>query len=306
LKRVDARALAAIDAEDILDLQWMGSIQYAQVLRDRRPELPILATPHDVKSEGIARAASTAARPWVRLAARRALPRVSRLERRALELCDRVFVFKRQDIASLRGLGVATPAVTSPPLVRLPERAPQPDASSRIALFTAAFWREENDEAARWFLTEIWPLVSSEPGLKVRFAGSRPSAWLRSQAGDRIEVTGYLPDLLDAYQGVGLVIAPLRRGAGLKFKVAQAVVMGYPVVGTTVALEGMDELAQRKVADPVDTGPAFAEALVDTLRQLPQRIAAAAELALALREPLDFSCQMADQVRQYKDLLTQH
>jgi glycosyltransferase involved in cell wall biosynthesis len=306
MRRLSSDALAAIDTAAVLDLHWMGSIQYARILRDRRPGVPILATPHDVKSEGISRAASGAARQRVRLAARAALPRVHRLERRALDLCDRIFVFKEQDIALVRALGVTATVKTTPPLVRLPDRRPAPNPSSRLVLFTAAFWREENDEAARWFLTEVWPRVPCESGLRVRFAGSRPSAWLRSQACERVEVTGYVPDLLEAYRGVGIVVAPLRRGAGLKFKVAQAIAMGFPVIATSVALEGIDDLAGQHVAEPANTAEAFADSLLVAMNGLPRRVTEAVRLAELMRDRLDFPRHIAVQVRAYDDLLSSH
>jgi glycosyltransferase involved in cell wall biosynthesis len=124
-----------------------------------------------------------------------------------------------------------------------------------------------------------------------------------SQADERVEVTGYLPDLLDAYEGVGLVVAPLRRGAGLKFKVAQAVAMGFPVVGTSVALEGIDDLVGMHVADAVDTADGFAAAVLGTVRDLPVRVKDARRNARDASARLDFSQHITTQIQRYPDLL---
>lgn len=302
-RRLSSDARAAIASSDLIDLQWMGSVQYAPILRHNFPHVPIVATPHDVKSESVGRA-RTSPNLTVRVGARAALPAVIRVERAAMDVCNRVFVFKQTDIETLERLGVGAPARTTPPLIRLPADAPRADPSSPLLLFPAAFWRDENDEAARWFISDVWPRVTRMNNTaRVRFAGSRPSAWLRAQASARVEVTGYVPNLLDSYIGVGIVVAPLRRGAGLKFKVAQAIGMGFPVIGTTVAFEGIDELTGRQVADRFDEADAFAGEVLNALNNLPQRVVEAQSTAQEVRDRLDFASGIRKQVSDYSSML---
>jgi glycosyltransferase involved in cell wall biosynthesis len=52
-------------------------------------------------------------------------------------------------------------------------------------------------------------------------------------------VHGYVEDLEPYLNGVRLSVAPLRSGAGVKGKINLAMAHGQPVVGTTVAVEGM-------------------------------------------------------------------
>src|SRR5690606_41068412 len=50
---------------------------------------------------------------------------------------------------------------------------------------------------------------------------------------------GWVQDLDPLYAGARVTIAPLRFGAGVKGKVGESLGKGVPVVGTSVAVEGM-------------------------------------------------------------------
>ena len=301
-RRLDSQTRSALSSATLIDLQWMASIQYAPLLREKHPHIPITATPHDVKSVATSRARQSPRR-LVAILARLSLPAILRTERSAISACSRVFVFKPEDVSVLMALGARTQVRTTPPLVHRPVDEPAADPSSSLVLFPAAFWRDENDEAARWFLGNVWPLISRQlPDARVRFGGGGPSSWLQSQSSGRVEVTGYMPDLMDAYRGVAAVIAPLQRGAGLKFKVAQAVAMGYPVIGTSVAVEGVNSLTGRPSVRAFDDPHSFAAEVIEVLSDARTRIAAAQEEARMVATSLDFDAGIRVQLDAYAEL----
>lgn len=296
-------ALKALDGADIIDLQWMGCVAYASGLRRLHPHALIVATPHDVKSESVQRAASSP-NPLLRVVARLALPAVSRTETASLSCVDMIFVFKRADIETLRGKGIHGPISLTPPLVRLQSGHARPNPDARRVVFAAAFWREENDEGARWFLEKVWPLVRErQPDARARFAGSRPSAWLLSNVGPDIEVTGYLANLDEAYHDVTAAVAPLQRGAGLKFKVVQAMAMGFPIIGTSVANEGMNELVGDHAVINHDSPDDFARAIVDVLKSAPRAISTAQQTAEDAQSKFDFPSRIREQFSSYERAL---
>ena len=59
-----------------------------------------------------------------------------------------------------------------------------------------------------------------------------------------------------------MCIAPLRFGAGMKGKLLEAMFHGLPLVGTSIAYEGLPELP----AAPADTEEGFADASTALLR----------------------------------------
>lgn len=72
-----------------------------------------------------------------------------------------------------------------------------------------------------------------------------------------VRLAGYVPDIEAFYEGIDAVIAPMLMGSGLKIKVAEALSMGRPVIGTRIAFEGFDvsHPAQRLdgVSDAIST-----------------------------------------------------
>ncbi|WP_249411205.1 glycosyltransferase family 4 protein [Nocardioides faecalis] len=161
-------------------------------------------------------------------------------------------------------------------------------------VFSAAFFRRENFEAAYWFLDHVWPIISkSRPDARVRFAGARPPAELLRRADERVEVTGFLNQITDGYVDGLLAIAPLRRGAGLKFKVVQALAMGFPIVGTSVAMEGLDDVLGRSVS-VFDSAEAFAGEVLRILDSPMVVIEEAAREVPVVRERIDFGVRMRE------------
>lgn len=303
LAGVSEEALATLSNADVIDLQWLESIQLSKVLRARFPDKPVVAHTHDVASEGILRGLSSPSLR-TRLRSLAALVGIRRLERQRLNHCDRVFVFNPDDRQKLRALGVRTDLRVAPAAVQRSALTPTPASDGHTILFVGAFWRPENDEAARWFIRRVWPVLEGRlPSAVVRLAGAGPRRWLQDLASERVEVTGYLDDVMDAYVGVSLVIAPLRRGAGLKFKVVEALASGYPVIGTSVAAEGLDTLLGEAAVEVHDDAQGFADAVCAAFHDLPGRLAAAAELAERVRSRLDFDRLIRDQLASYEDIV---
>lgn len=109
-------------------------------------------------------------------------------------------------------------------------------------LFVGSFAHPPNGDAMRWFISDVLPLVALEvPGVVLRVVGRGVPDDILELAARRpdVEVMGWLPSLDDVYERTRVVVAPLRYGAGVKGKVGEALSHGVPVVGTTIAMEGM-------------------------------------------------------------------
>ncbi|MGU3408419.1 glycosyltransferase [Methylobacterium brachiatum] len=55
-----------------------------------------------------------------------------------------------------------------------------------------------------------------------------------------VQLVGYVDSVETFYAGVDAVVAPMLMGSGLKMKVAEALSLGRPVIGTRIAFEGFD------------------------------------------------------------------
>jgi len=122
-----------------------------------------------------------------------------------------------------------------------PARGPDADTTARL-LFVGALGYEPNDDALRYFLERIWPLVRARvPGARFDVVGKGPSAWLRTAVArdDTVALYGGVEDVRPYYRRARVAVAPLRLGAGTKLKVLEALAMGVPLVTTPQGRRGL-------------------------------------------------------------------
>lgn len=105
-----------------------------------------------------------------------------------------------------------------------------------------------NVEGINWFIRNILPNIDA----KLTIVG-RDMDKAVLHASDKVVVKGFVEDLASEYLNADVVIAPILSGAGMKTKIAEALMYGKTIVGTSVAFEGYirDEKSM-KVADSVD------------------------------------------------------
>lgn len=60
---------------------------------------------------------------------------------------------------------------------------------------------------------------------------------------------GFVDDLEPEYRRAAAVIVPLEAGAGVKFKVVEAMIRGIPVITTPVGIEGIPHAGAAWIAD---------------------------------------------------------
>ena len=117
-----------------------------------------------------------------------------------------------------------------------------PPASRSDLLFIGGFEHPPNLDGVEWFVDEVFPLVlEKQPDVKLHIIGSKAGddVYDLAHRNSQVVVHGFVEDLTPFYDTSRVSIAPLRYGAGVKGKVTQAMARGLPVVGTSVALEGM-------------------------------------------------------------------
>jgi succinoglycan biosynthesis protein ExoO len=160
-------------------------------------------------------------------------------ERTLLQAYDIVIAIQDEDRKKLAALCPANTVVTC-----LPSRAndPVPLAIGRqsraLGFFGGRGRSGPNEQGLAQFLVHAWPRIREAHGTArlAVFGDTREAFKGQSFPGVRFE--GFVPDVREAYGRVGVVIAPLLAGGGLKTKVVEALSFGRPVVATTHAAIG--------------------------------------------------------------------
>jgi glycosyltransferase involved in cell wall biosynthesis len=171
-------------------------------------------------------------------------PKVRREEMAVWRQFDGVLFTSSVDEARARALvpSVQSAIIPNAVDVRYFQRSPShPPPDGRTLMFFGAIDYFPNTDGLRFFLRDVWPLVSqSHPAARLKIVGLRPTPDVLAARGPRVEVTGVVDDLRPHLAEAEMVIAPLRVGGGTRFKILEAMAMSKPIVSTAIGAEGID------------------------------------------------------------------
>lgn len=236
--------LQLIRDADVIDLQWTEMGMLIPFLRTVNPRAHIVCTFHDVVSQRFTRARDNSGSLGRRLRWSWAVHRAQGAEKKIMQQADTVVVLSGKD-ASLLPPGPAQVEVVVPPLATDPSSGDIAPPSLPEILFVGNLARWENEQGLLWFIGKVWPLVRKRvPHARLRVAGAGVSPTVQSVGGQGgIELLGFVEDLGALYSTAAVAVAPLHLGAGVKFKVVEAILSGVPVVTTPVGAEGIGEIS---------------------------------------------------------------
>lgn len=232
------RSVAASWRPDVLQIEYVGMATYLDALASSGGARVLVD--HDALLRPVWEFAHLP-RPLGSLY-RRLDERAWRLfERRVLGRFDATVVFTRRDLDAVRSVG-ARKAVEIPLATPIPERPLDPiGRPPPSVVFVGYYGHAPNVDAATWFAQSIFPAVKrTHPDVRAFLVGREPPPGLQAAAGDGVIVTGEVADVGEWLDRAAVVVAPMRRGGGMRVKVLEALAAGKAVVATPLAAEGLD------------------------------------------------------------------
>lgn len=108
-------------------------------------------------------------------------------------------------------------------------------------LFVGQFKWLPNRDATKFLVHEIWPKIKSQiKDARLWIVGRNPPVDILSLKSPDTKVDGGVEDIRAAYGGANVLLAPIRNGRGTKYKILEAMATKTPIVGTKLAIEGID------------------------------------------------------------------
>ena len=210
-------------------------------------------------------------RGWLR--SKLHLPQIRTDERTFMHRADQTWVCSHRDQQILKELyGDEPQSYVVPNAINMGnyEKAraggcPLPDgltAHPRYVLFMGNFGYIPNAEAADLLLTQIYPrLKDAYPACRLLLVGRDPTPQMldATKSDNNIVVTGQVPDVLPYLAAASVMIVPLLKGSGTRFKILEAFAAHCPVVSTAKGAEGLNvtdgqQLLLREGADALASG----------------------------------------------------
>jgi glycosyltransferase involved in cell wall biosynthesis len=145
---------------------------------------------------------------------------------------------------------------------------PPPDNFRRPCLYLAGTFgpRSPMDDAARWAIREILPMVRLQvPDIHFYIVGSGSDHTLSNIRDSGITTTGRLPSTLPHLCYADVAIVPLRFESGTRFKILEAAACGIPIVSTTLGAEGIPVTHEENILI-ADEPRSFADSIVRLIR----------------------------------------
>jgi hypothetical protein len=166
-------------------------------------------------------------------------------ERKAVKYSDKIVCLSQRDSRLLKKL-YGRGATHIAPMV-LEDRCPAEFAQranelpESFALFVGGTFYA-NQAGIEWFVREVVPMID----LPIYIVG-RGFETLRAELEipGKVVVVGAVDSLAEWYRRAQFVIAPIFDGSGMKTKVAEALMYGKKIVGTSEAFSGYEDVVER-------------------------------------------------------------
>lgn len=115
------------------------------------------------------------------------------------------------------------------------------EIQNNLFCFYGAWNRLENSEALVWFIHDVYPLITNNLHFVI-IGGGMPGNLLEMlNKYKNISYLGFVDDPVIEISKCQALIAPLKKGAGVKVKVIDSLSCGTAVIGTAVAFEGITD-----------------------------------------------------------------
>jgi polysaccharide biosynthesis protein PslH len=122
-----------------------------------------------------------------------------------------------------------------------------------------------NADAVKYFVRNIFPSIKREiPEAKFYIVGNNPNRNTYALRSKDIIVTGFVDNIQKEYLASSVVVSPIRFGAGALTKVLESLMLGIPVVSTSVGVEGL-QLVHGKEIFITDDPLLFSKYVIDLI-----------------------------------------
>lgn len=263
-----------IDEErvDLVQIEHLNMGIYASHLEQ---ELPVTLTVHSLTNHSFRRIAQFSRNLLIRAIYAIEAIRLKRYEEKIFrnEMVARYFFYSIHDIAIVKKIiPKSTRKIVLLPLaVESKKGAHEKEkevGDKRVLLLIGSMYNPSNEDAARWFAEEIFPVIRNKvPEAEFWIVGRGSKEKLGDIEDGGTTVFGEVEDLEPYLQKADICVVPQRGGAGIRVKLLDSMAAGKIVVATPVGVEAIPSIKDGVHFLLAKTAQHFAERCIDVLRR---------------------------------------
>jgi len=196
------------------------------------PEVKKIMMSHDVIYQRISRQSGSILSKWCYLTERKYLNQINAT----------IFSFSEKDKSLIKDLyGIDSAAIPGNIDSLAIDALPTNIADNYI--FFGQWVRQDNLSGLIWFFDEVYPQCLGKTKFTIIGRGLPQQVLDSLQDKTNVEYLGFVDNPYQLIANSKAVLSPLFTGAGVKFKVLEALACGTPVIGTDIAFEGIPPIS---------------------------------------------------------------
>lgn len=165
---------------------------------------------------------------------------MKRYEKRIFNMFDKVLFVSNVDADFCQNNGVSSSLEVIPNGTSLTTNVQSTNDPYKLVFHGNLTYRP-NYDAVVYLCTEIMPALRKiDPSFLLTIVGSGGDDLRDKYQSDFIQFKGFVDELAIELASHGTYVCPLRTGAGLKNKILEGMAVGLPIVGTSLAFDGIE------------------------------------------------------------------
>jgi glycosyltransferase involved in cell wall biosynthesis len=163
---------------------------------------------------------------------------ICKYETSILSQFNKIWVCSSLEVSHLKNqYGHDLPVVSIPNAIDLENYSFDTTRENRTIIYPADFGYFPNEHASNFIVNELIPLM---PDFDFKFVGTNFPTWMLDLNVTNIEIVRNVPAMAPYLLKAGMMVIPLKAGAGTRLKALEAFASKLPVVSTKLGIEGLD------------------------------------------------------------------
>lgn len=156
-------------------------------------------------------------------------------------LVDGILSISNHDANYIKSINNSTPILNLPFAIKTDKEV---SLKKNHFFFIGAYNWRPNLDAVLYLLRELFPsILKKYPDAKLHIAGSFTPDFLYEFNSKSITIHGKVESVKEFMSEHGILLAPIFSGSGVRIKILEALSIGIPVIGTSLAIQGIHSKA---------------------------------------------------------------